>query len=105
MKQLYVLCSVIIASAVMAQQPPGNLTNTVEKGMRTECKTCPYSLCTNTVYYEELENLTLLCWTRGTVIDSDRYLARIFPLPHVSDILTVVHGFAPRIIVMLHSMI
>lgn len=73
MKQSYILhLLVVLASGVVAQQPADNLTNTVEKGMRTECKTCPYSLCTNTVYYEELENLTLLCWTRGTVIDDDK---------------------------------
>ena len=80
MRKSVILRLVLIASNAVAQQPARNITNTVEEAMRTECKTCPYSLCTNTATYEGLDVVTLLCWTRGTVIDNDRYS---FPnIPH-----------------------
>jgi len=50
-------------------KPPIN--NTLEKGVATECKNCPYSLCTNKAWYDYGTNVTLLCWTRGTKIDND----------------------------------
>ncbi|KAF2260564.1 hypothetical protein CC78DRAFT_589551 [Lojkania enalia] len=43
-----------------------------EAEYRTECKTCPRSLCTNTLYYEGGESLNATCWTRGTKIMGDR---------------------------------
>ncbi|KAF1977292.1 hypothetical protein BU23DRAFT_452765 [Bimuria novae-zelandiae CBS 107.79] len=36
----------------------------------TECKTCPHSLCPNTLYYSTSELLNLTCWTHGTRIIS-----------------------------------
>lgn len=40
----------------------------VEDGIQTECKTCPYSLCTNQAAYEYGYEMTLTCWTRGDLI-------------------------------------
>lgn len=63
--------------AEAAFKPPIN--NTLEKGVETECKTCPYSLCTNKAFYEYDTQVTLLCWTRGTEIGGDTYVD--FALP------------------------
>ncbi|ESZ98117.1 hypothetical protein SBOR_1496 [Sclerotinia borealis F-4128] len=52
-----------------AFKPPFN--NTLEKGVATECKTCPYTLCTNKEFYDYGTVATLICWTSGTVIDGD----------------------------------
>ncbi|KAF7960792.1 hypothetical protein EAE96_000465 [Botrytis aclada] len=52
-----------------AFKPPFN--NTLEQGVATECKTCPYSLCTNKEYYNYETVVSLICWTTGTVIDGD----------------------------------
>ena len=41
----------------------------------TECKTCPHSLCSNTLYYSYDEPLNVTCWTRGTrIIDTSLWL-------------------------------
>jgi hypothetical protein len=40
--------------------------------IRTECKTCPRSLCANQLYYDYEESLNVTCWTRGTKIMGDR---------------------------------
>lgn len=41
----------------------------------TECKTCPRSLCPNTVYYSTDDTFNATCWTRGTkIIDSNIWL-------------------------------
>ncbi|KAJ4416875.1 hypothetical protein N0V82_006514 [Gnomoniopsis sp. IMI 355080] len=40
----------------------------VEDGIQTECKTCPYSQCTNIAAYEYDQSLNLTCWTRGDAI-------------------------------------
>lgn len=41
----------------------------------TECKTCPHSLCPNTLYYSTDELLNVTCWTRGTrIIDTNLWL-------------------------------
>ncbi|KAF2001955.1 hypothetical protein P154DRAFT_544814 [Amniculicola lignicola CBS 123094] len=38
---------------------------------RTECKTCPRSLCPNKLYYEGNDAMNVTCWTRGTKIMGD----------------------------------
>lgn len=44
----------------------------VESGINTECKTCPYEQCINTVAYDSSTDLTLTCWTRGeSVVDTN----------------------------------
>lgn len=60
----------VVARGEAAFKPPIN--NTLEHAVETECKTCPYSLCTNKEFYEYDTQLTLVCWTSGTVIDGDR---------------------------------
>jgi hypothetical protein len=40
--------------------------------IRTECKTCPRSLCPNLLYYDFGMPLNVTCWTRGTNIMGDR---------------------------------
>jgi hypothetical protein len=40
--------------------------------LRTECKTCPRSLCPNQLYYDYEESLNVTCWTHGTKIMGDR---------------------------------
>lgn len=39
--------------------------------IRTECKTCPRSLCPNQLFYDFDESLNVTCWTRGTKIMGD----------------------------------
>lgn len=34
----------------------------------TECKTCPHSLCPNTLAYGYEDSFNATCWTRGTKI-------------------------------------
>lgn len=52
----------------------GNATtipSKVESGIRTECKTCPYSLCPNQLAFDAGDALTLTCWTYGdNIVDS-----------------------------------
>lgn len=50
------------------QQNITKIPSRVEDGIQTECKTCPYSQCTNKVAYEYQQALTLTCWTRGDQI-------------------------------------
>ncbi|KAI9648264.1 hypothetical protein NHQ30_002896 [Ciborinia camelliae] len=52
-----------------AFKPP--IKNTLEPGVATECKTCPYSLCTNKKYYDYNTVVSLTCWTTGTAIGGD----------------------------------
>jgi hypothetical protein len=66
----YALVLLLVARGEAAFKPPIN--NTLEFGVATECKTCPYSLCTNKEFYDYDTPLTLVCWTSGTVIDGDR---------------------------------
>lgn len=40
--------------------------------IRTECKTCPRSLCPNQMFYDFEEALNVTCWTKGTKIMWDR---------------------------------
>ncbi|CZT47113.1 uncharacterized protein RSE6_07642 [Rhynchosporium secalis] len=63
------LVGLLTLGADAAFKPPIN--NTLEHAVATECKTCPYSLCTNKAFYDYDTAVTLLCWTRGTVIDGD----------------------------------
>lgn len=58
--------SILIMRAVAAAIP-----NNVTVG--TECKSCPYSLCTNFKIYEweHASSMNLTCWTEGTEIVGD----------------------------------
>lgn len=38
----------------------------------TECKTCPRSLCPNTIDYTDGDTFNVTCWTQGTKIMGDR---------------------------------
>lgn len=41
----------------------------------TECKTCPHSLCPNTLYYSTDDALNVTCWTHGTrIVDTNLWL-------------------------------
>ncbi|PQE33927.1 NLP/P60 protein [Rutstroemia sp. NJR-2017a WRK4] len=65
----YAVVLFLVARGQAAFKPPIN--NTLEHAVETECKTCPYSLCTNKKFYEYDTQVTLVCWTSGTVIDGD----------------------------------
>lgn len=70
---LPVLAVWAISTANVNAAVKANITNTVEHGVNTECKTCPYTLCTNKAYYESDANVTVTCYTHGTAIDDDEY--------------------------------
>lgn len=53
--------------------------STVEEGIQTECKTCPYSLCTNVAAYEYGHDMSLSCWTRGDTIVETKCVLNTFP--------------------------
>ncbi|OCL14595.1 hypothetical protein AOQ84DRAFT_280768 [Glonium stellatum] len=60
------------SAAVRVSHPKPSINNTVEHGVSTECKTCPYSLCTNKLYYDsDTPAVVLQCWTHGTEIAGD----------------------------------
>ncbi|TVY41086.1 hypothetical protein LSUB1_G001098 [Lachnellula subtilissima] len=50
-----------------------NINSTVEPGIETACKVCPWQKCVNTKVYpyfdeateQDYDNVTLVCWTRG----------------------------------------
>ncbi|TVY30220.1 hypothetical protein LHYA1_G000703 [Lachnellula hyalina] len=50
-----------------------NINSTVELGIETACKVCPWQKCINTKVYpyfddateQDYDNVTLVCWTRG----------------------------------------
>jgi hypothetical protein len=50
-----------------------NINSTVENGIETACKVCPWDNCINTKVYPHFDestlgtcsNVTLMCWTRG----------------------------------------
>ncbi len=55
-----------------------SINNTLEYAVETECKTCPYSLCTNKEFYTYETEVTLTCWTSGTDIGNDTYVLRCY---------------------------
>lgn len=57
---------VIIATFFRGQNVRGSVWDT------TECKKCPYNLCTNTKIYDNPDT-AFTCWTTGTDIYSDTY--------------------------------
>lgn len=77
--QASILSSLLFASTAIGHRSfllPRQANDTtvpsrVEKGIQTECKTCPYSLCTNKAAYEYEQDMTLTCWTKGdTIVDT-----------------------------------
>ncbi|KUI64207.1 hypothetical protein VM1G_11009 [Cytospora mali] len=51
------------------------IASRVQDGIQTECKTCPYELCTNHAAYYYNEYMTLTCWTYGdNIVDSNIWL-------------------------------
>lgn len=50
----------------------------VESGIATECKTCPYSLCTNQLAFDYGNEMTLTCWTYGDNIVDSKCVAIVF---------------------------
>lgn len=89
----YSLVGLLIAPYVAANYPSAQIRqtdattvpSTVEDGIQTECKACPYSLCTNTAAYEYNHDMTLTCWTRGDNIVDTEYVidsrGRPMPIP------------------------
>jgi len=68
--RLFLAIAVASVGLVRADFKPA-INNTLEKGVETECKTCPYTLCTNKAFYTYSTAVTLVCWTRGTRIAND----------------------------------
>lgn len=78
----YTLIGLLVAPCVAAYYPAFNVRqinattvpSTVETGVQTECKTCPFGLCTNVAAYGYLgyeDGMSLACWTRGdTIVDT-----------------------------------
>lgn len=95
------LAALILALDVVA----ANINSTVEYGIETACKVCPWQKCINTKAYpfydeateEDYSNVTLVCWTRGENVggaDGNKYVL----LPEASsetdeEIKTDVSGF------------
>lgn len=59
----------LLATSVQADFKPYISTSA---DIRTECKTCPRSLCPNQLFYDFDETLNVTCWTLGTKIMGDR---------------------------------
>jgi len=47
------------------------VSRVVQSGFNVECKTCPYSLCTNKAVYETNAGITVNGWTAGSSINCD----------------------------------
>lgn len=63
----------LVAGAILdtRQDNATTIPSRVESGIQTECKTCPYSLCTNQLALEYSTEMTLTCWTYGdNIVDS-----------------------------------
>ncbi|PGH27624.1 hypothetical protein AJ80_00637 [Polytolypa hystricis UAMH7299] len=72
------LSCVVVASPVAEpahllrrQPPPLRINSTVEDGIQTECKKCPFSLCANVAAYTYKTDIVLTCWTDGTEVIGD----------------------------------
>lgn len=67
------LVLVPLAAGAILDNRQDNVTtipSSLESGINTECKTCPYSLCTNQLAITS-GDLTLTCWTYGdNIVDS-----------------------------------
>jgi len=68
----------------VAAAAPGYINSTVEDGIETACKVCPWDKCINTKVYPYFDenmlvtysNVTLVCWTRGDNVggtDGNKY--------------------------------
>lgn len=68
-KLLWIFYLLIALPAVLAQKPEPKhwINGTAESRINTECKTCPYTLCTNKLYYASDR-----CRTHGTEMDGDK---------------------------------
>ena len=69
-----------VAGAVLDARQDNTTTipSRVESGIQTECKTCPYSLCTNQLELLYGTEITLTCWTYGdNIVDSKLVACRI----------------------------
>lgn len=65
------LAILLVSVAIVKGDFKPAINNTLEKGVETECKTCPYSLCTNKAFYTYSTTVTLACWTSGDSIGND----------------------------------
>ncbi|EMD60261.1 hypothetical protein GGP41_009651 [Bipolaris sorokiniana] len=63
------LVTVIVAAVTVHAQVKSYIPTEAE--YRTECKTCPRSLCPNKLYYSGGDGLNATCWTHGTKIMGD----------------------------------
>ncbi|KAH7396760.1 hypothetical protein DE146DRAFT_49831 [Phaeosphaeria sp. MPI-PUGE-AT-0046c] len=66
-KLAILVTSLFVASTHAEIKPYINTTADV----RTECKTCPYTLCTNKSFYDYYDPLNVTCWTHGTEVVGD----------------------------------
>lgn len=72
-----------LLQGITAAETSASLANTTRyiqtiAEYRTECKTCPRSLCTNQLYYEYDEVFNVTCWNHGTKIMGDEYFSLDF---------------------------
>ncbi|PGG97547.1 hypothetical protein AJ79_09162 [Helicocarpus griseus UAMH5409] len=58
-------------SLVRRQENATTIPSVVERGINTECKKCPFSLCPNVEAYGGGDNVTLECWASGTNVNGD----------------------------------
>ena len=65
------LAALLVSATIVRGQFKPAINNTLEKGVQTECKTCPYTLCTNKEFYTYSKVVTLDCWTTGDSIGND----------------------------------
>ena len=73
---LFTILIIGICGTQAAFKPPVN--GSIETGVATECKSCPYSLCTNKQWGQltlDTFIVTLECWTNGDSIGDDTYVS------------------------------